>query len=737
MRRPASGTRTNSELNNPPGRRPPTQRRGPAAWWVSFPDRLCTGFLAVVVVLTIALIAQQFRWWLVLPAIVLAVVASRRLILPAPQVSRAQVLGVTLAVLIAVAWTAVNVPLAGQAMGVVRDPGQYTLAGLYLIDHPSKNIAVTPDALRTALEVPGVVTDWSGRPSASLVRVQGPGLVPALIGLLGWFFGPAGALYALVAVAGLALLGLYALARRVVGPLWGLLPMVAAATAIPLAAFGRIPYTEPSCLLLACSAMAALYAAARRRDPRLALLAGLFAGATVITRIDGWLVVAGGVVGIALIGIFAAGDGHCERRARVRVMLLRFVLGSLLTALLGVAETWINSPNYFGDVTKQTLPLIGGTAVLVAVALVLLRPGATGAFAGYVAGHRVGFAAVIAGVTAAVLVLLVSRPMWLVIRLTDPKTLSAVRNRQAYEGLPIDPERSYDELTVTWHAWYFGWALVALGGVGIVALVYRCLRRRDPAPLAALGPAVVSALLYLNWSSVTPDQVWAFRRMLPVIAPGMLVAAAFAARQLGVALPAWLRAYRARRGPVGRAGRGGRADRGGRAGRGDAVTVRAAWSGLVAAAALLASLYPALTWGPLFTAREGAGQQPFVQRVCDVIDGRRTLVVGSNPSFGFFLPTAQEACGVSALGVPRPSQATLAAVARSWGDPGSIVVVSFHAAEIPWAPGTMPSQPNDTESHQIWAQWLTKVPQSTIDQRTDIWMGTLRPDGTVQPLPGN
>ncbi|NNG37052.1 hypothetical protein [Nakamurella aerolata] len=689
---------------------------------MSFPDRLCTGFLAVVVVLTLALITQQFRWWLVLPGIVVAVVASRRLILPVPLVSRGQLLGVTLAVLIAVAWTAINMPLAGQAMGVVRDPGQYTLAGLYLIDHPSKNIAVTPDALRTALEVPGVVTDWSGRPSTSLVRVQGPGLVPALIGLLGWFFGPAGALYALVAVAGLALIGLYALARRMVGPLWGLLPVVAVATAIPLAAFGRIPYTEPSCLLLASAAMAALYCAARRRDARLALLAGLFAGATVITRIDGWLVVAGGVVALALTGIFASGDGHRQRRAEVRRMLLMFVWGSLITALLGVAETWINSPNYFGDVTKQTLPLIGGTAVLVGLGLWLLRPGVTGPFAGYAARHRTGFAATIAVLTGVILVLLASRPLWLVSRLTDPKTLSAVRNRQAYEGLPVDPERSYDEYTVTSHAWYFGWALVALGGIGIVWLVYRCLRRRDPAPLAALGPAVVSAAVYLNWAAVTPDQVWAFRRMLPVIAPGLLVAAAFAARQLAVTVPAWLRAYRARRARPGRTVSTG------------GTTARAAWAGLVAAAALLVSLYPAFTWGPLFTAREGAGQQPFVERVCQVIDGRRTLVVGSNPSFGFFLPTAQEACGVSALGVPRPTRTTLAAVAESWGDPGSIVVVGFHAGEIPWAPGTMPSEPDDSESHQMWAQWLTKVPQSTIDQRTDIWMGTLQPDGTVLPL---
>src|SRR5699024_12549192 len=52
--------------------------RSAQRWWVSLPARLLTGFLAISVVVVLALVVDQFRWWLVLPLAVVAVVLTRR-----------------------------------------------------------------------------------------------------------------------------------------------------------------------------------------------------------------------------------------------------------------------------------------------------------------------------------------------------------------------------------------------------------------------------------------------------------------------------------------------------------------------------------------------------------------------------------------------------------------------------------------------------------------------------------
>ncbi|WP_029138112.1 ArnT family glycosyltransferase [Nakamurella lactea] len=687
---------------------PPVSRRRPfalARGWVSLPDRILVGFLAVSVVIVLALITEQFRWWLVLPAALIALVLTRRWIPRTPVPQRAAVLGTLLALAIVVGWCVLNVPLSSEIMGIDRDPGQYTLSGLYLIDHPSADIRVDEATQQLARSIPGVVVDWTGKAPAPRIHVQGTSLVPGLIGMFGWIFGPAGALHALVVVAGIGLLALYAVSRRFLGPLWGLLPPLALALSMPLAAFGRMPYTEPSSLIFGCGAMLCLWTGIERGNSRLFLLAGLFAGASVMARVDGFLALIGGIVGIGALGMFSVG---AVRRARLRRWLGSFLLGGAVTVAIGVTDLALHSPSYLMDTVSQLVPLV---AVLVAVAVIAwlvtirARPSALALAVGRHRGRWAVGAQVFVGV---VLLVLVSRPLWLVSHLMWGGYASAVANRQRSEGLPIDGPRSYDEYTVNWLAWYFGWAVVAVAAVGVLLLVRRMILRRDARTVVLLAIPATTALLYLNKVTITPDQIWAMRRLVPGVVPGALLVAGYACREAARWLGARIRA----------AGGQQRHVRWGRA--------------LVAAASVVVFAAPVLTWGELFTVREGAGEQALVADICSYAPGDRVVHAGENPSFGHFVPALQQACGLQAVGVGKATTERMSAVAQQWGDPQSILVVAFDANAVTWQ-GGRPGTPLST-NYQRWEELLMRRPQVANERSATAWLGLLRADGTVAPI---
>src|SRR5690348_11602627 len=79
-----------------------------------------------------------------------------------------------------------------------------------------------------------------------------------------------------------------------------------------------------------------------------------------------------------------------------------------------------------------------------------------------------------------------------------------------------------------WFAWYLGTVTLALIVIGFIVLTVRALRSDSPAfmLLAAAGPVTV---LYVGRPSISPDQLWAMRRYLPMVLPVMTIAAAAAA----------------------------------------------------------------------------------------------------------------------------------------------------------------------------------------------------------------
>jgi hypothetical protein len=102
-------------------------------------------------------------------------------------------------------------------------------------------------------------------------------------------------------------------------------------------------------------------------------------------------------------------------------------------------------------------------------------------------------------------------------------------------GLTLDPARTYDELSLTSTAWYFGWAvlLLSISGFAVVALRYR--RGLTADWTTAIGAAVLLVPLYFWAWHITPDQLWASRHLVMLGYPLLLVMATYAASRVTTA----------------------------------------------------------------------------------------------------------------------------------------------------------------------------------------------------------
>jgi hypothetical protein len=90
----------------------------------------------------------------------------------------------------------------------------------------------------------------------------------------------------------------------------------------------------------------------------------------------------------------------------------------------------------------------------------------------------------------------------------------------AREGHLPDPTRTMAESTGLWLWWYLGPLLVA-GVAGFVLLSRRALIRYRPEAVLLLTMAGVTGAIYLWRPSINPLQIWAMRRFLPVVIPGL------------------------------------------------------------------------------------------------------------------------------------------------------------------------------------------------------------------------
>src|SRR5665647_573488 len=119
-----------------------TAWRGPrlARMIVSAPDRLVLILFWTCLVVAATVLTGVFSPWIVVPLLTVTLVATWRLMPDAVTTTRASLLGALNALVLALAWIALNLPYASRYLTVTRDPGFLTLEALWLSKHAGPDI---------------------------------------------------------------------------------------------------------------------------------------------------------------------------------------------------------------------------------------------------------------------------------------------------------------------------------------------------------------------------------------------------------------------------------------------------------------------------------------------------------------------------------------------------------------------------------------------------------------------
>lgn len=672
-----------------PPARPGLAGAGVLAALTSMPERLLLAFLWCAYVTAAAYTTGFFRPEIVFPAAVVVVALTWRLAdcreddPPDGTARRWQpALGSTLAVAAAAVWFLLNLPYLSERVLVNRDPDVYTLTALWLLDHTSPSIPIS----ELSNSSPGFgLTD-------GMLLPQGYHLISGVSAAAGWVFGEEAVFWGNLACGAAALLGLYVLGRRLLGPLWALVPVLALAASLPMLEFSRALYSEPLAMTFTFLGATLLWRGWQRDRIADYLLAGAAFGGVALARIDGTMPLTGVLVGLTLAAFVHPGRNESRRRWAAPLVLL----GSLPGMLMGLADGLLHSGTYVMSLQGQLILLSTGLAVSgvisVVGALVRVRT-ARPAHAGR--GLRLAASAA-AALTAVGFGILLSRPWWYVGHDDlDNGVLIAIQER---EGLPVDGTRTYAEDVFEWISWYYGWPVVVVGLAGLLIWLVVGARGRCTQLLWLAALFLPASVLYLTTPSITPDQIWAMRRFLPLVVPGILLTTVWLARAL--------------------------------AARGHARGGLARISGVLVATALVvsAAVWPVTSVPPMWAEKNNAGAWAGIRQVCAEIDGRPTIVAG----LGNYLATVHVLCDVPVIGIREPTPYLLAQARQELG--GEAFLVTHAPGIVPWKGEPAAQEWTLTWTQDVWEQSLVGPPDEVFETTLGLALGVVQPDGTVAPL---
>ncbi len=621
----------------------------------------------------------------------LATVALTAIAWPRPEVATSPMrtgtwpaIGMCLVAAGSLAW---NAHYAGHHVAIGRDPGVYAVTGKWIATHGNLEV---PTGLEWTSKSDNVTVVYGGSygrgvptrhcpelPSSSdhltpvrlLAEADNLGgdrlmfRVPALIGALG-------------------LGAVFAVGCRLVRRPWLVLVAVTGlAVSLPQLNVTRDTYSEPAVQLLLWAGIFLLLIAYERARPGVALLAGAALAGTMMSRIDAPMYLLPLPLLAALTWLST--PSGARRRLLLRLYGL-FLVGAIPVAVLATLDVQIRGGQYYDDLHSQVVELQLGLSgsILAGAFLVLLWPVAKRHLhrpTGWLNSRRRGIA-VIGGclVPIGMIVLWAIRPAIP----THGAPNGLVGTLQGLAGLPVDPTRTYAELSVIWQSWYLGPVTIALATLGAAIMLARIIRRPDAAYCLVLSVAGFGTALYLWNPSIIPDQIWASRRFVPAAMPFFVLLAAFALA--AIAESAWIRS-------------------------------EALSSPVLAIGAVALVAFPLATTAPVSRFSPESGYLAGVEATCHATGPQAALLTSANDVASQELVGALRTwCDVPVATMTRPfSAAEIQHLAQQWRSAGRTLWVIGSTAPIVTAsaPGSAPTVVAQLGSPRELEMTINRPPQ--------------------------
>jgi len=505
----------------------------------------------------------------------------------------------------------VNARYSSQHLLTDRDPGVYATHALWLAKH---------NHLLVETRVPAFAGDHGLRFSQQgyfderadgRLYPQFLHLTASLLAVGAWV--RVRLLFMVDALLGsLALLFVYAFGTRLMRPWAAAVATATLAVLLPQVHFSRDTFSEPATELTLFAGLWLLWAA--RDDlawPR-ALIAGGLLGVAMTARVDSWVLLLPLVVYVFWERTLRRGLSEAERDRHGRY-LMALSAGVVVPTVLGMVDGYVFCPPYLRLLGGRATILPIAAVALAAVLMVVARMREGGAWDGAVQAVRRN-QRTLAG-AAAVAVVVVAGLFWFVrprVQTVHRGHTDVVAALQKQEHVSVDGSRTYDESTVARLAWYLGPVGLGAGFIGFALLTGRLVRGGPFAARVApfLLMAGATTLLYAWTIDITPDQIWATRRFLPISFPALVLGAGLVVDVLWARWGGW--------------------------GKGAAL-----------AAAGAALVYPAAALLPVRTERSYAGMVDASRRVCAAIPADAVVVVPGDTILNVMLPqTVRDFCHV-------------------------------------------------------------------------------------------
>lgn len=593
-------------------------------------------------------------------------------------------------------WIFINIPYTSEHVYTDRDPATYNITAVHIIDSPDVFFATYPEFSgleNVTEESPGFAKPT---PGANVLHSQGLHLLSAFLGLLGRFFGASKMMHLNLIFGGAALLAVYGYARLLAKPKWAFISTVTLGVALPMIYFSRDIYTEPLTMVFAFGALSLTWIAYSTRKLRIWFIAGLLAGAGMLTRIDSLILVVGFVIYL-VIYLISKSDAKEQRYALREVGL--FQLGMVLTTIIGWLDLTTLSRQYYenhSSLILYELWLLVFVLLLGAVSVVItwnLNQTIKNRLSKITDGE------VIAIFILLIAMIFISRPLWYTSFTSEQNVF--VEGIQKARGFPIEP-RDYAEITTQWIGWYIGPIMAWFGVIGMSIAAGRTLSNKNLKYTAGLLVVILASFVYLIKPNVAADQIWASRRLLPIILPGLIV---FGAITISALMD-----------------------------RVKDLRHRGIFFSLLSAAVVI---NPLLTTRPFINTKESA-RLVGVSEVCNKLPNDSVVFWVAQARYELVQPT-REFCKKPAAGITRiqPSKSSLMSIAQKMHAQNKIPIIGIygeHSSHI--AADFKTTELSEAVNYKYieLEKSLVRPPQHVVEKQHSILLGIINIDGTITSL---